>query len=142
MESLDRRSKCPINAVVEIVGDHWSMLILRDVLLQGRARYSDFHSSDEGVATNILSTRLMHLVGYGLLEKHPDPADGRASLYVATERAIDLIPMLLAAIVWSEKHAPDTVSYTELMALYQADPQLAVTRLSERARDFRQEILS
>ena len=137
-----RRSKCPINAVVEILGDQWSLLILRDILLQGSARYSDFHSSDEGVATNILSTRLNHLTGYGLIEKHPDPKDGRAALYVATDRAIDLIPMLIAAITWSDKHAPGVRSYDQLLSAYAADPHETTAQLAERARNFRKAHLS
>jgi len=142
VKNENRRSECPINAVVEILGDQWSMLILRDMLLQGRARYSDFHASDEGVATNILSTRLNHLAQYGLIEKNRDPTDGRASIYVATDRGIDMIPMLMAAIAWSDDHAPNTISYTDLMSSYRADPQATLDQLAERARQFRKDHLS
>ncbi|MEM0977023.1 MAG: helix-turn-helix domain-containing protein [Pseudomonadota bacterium] len=140
--TAEKRSNCPVNAVVEILGDQWSLLILRDMLLQGRGRYSEFHGADEGVATNILSTRLSHLAGYGLIDKHPDPSDGRAAIYTATDRAIDLIPMLVAAIAWSDTHDPAARKYDDLMAAYRADPHATTAQLADRARQFRKELLS
>ena len=120
------RSKCPINAVVEVIGDQWTLLILRDMLLLSWARFSEFRQADEGVAPNLLATRLKHLVDQGLVEKHRDPLAGRGALYLPTERAFDLIPLLLAALSWSDAHQPDTAQYPEIVALYRSDPQAAV----------------
>ncbi len=134
------RSVCPVNAIVEVVGDQWSFLILRDILLLGRSRYSEFRDADEGVATNILAKRLKHLMDHGLIEKHRDPADGRGSIYLATDRALDLIPVLLAMIAWSDTHQPDAKKYSELMALYIADPSRAAAVLRDRAQSLRKRL--
>lgn len=132
-----KRSACPINAVVEVVGDQWSFLILRDILLLERSRYTEFKDADEGVATNILAKRLKHLMDHGLIERHQDPADGRGSIYLPTDRALDLIPVLLAMIAWSDRHQPDAKKYAELMALYAMDPSGAATLLRGRAQALR-----
>ncbi|MEL6681255.1 MAG: helix-turn-helix domain-containing protein [Pseudomonadota bacterium] len=129
-----KRSVCPVNVIVEIVGDQWSFLILRDILLLQRSRYSEFRDADEGVATNILAKRLKHLVDHGLIEKHQDPADGRGSIYLPTDRALDLIPVLLAMIAWSDTHQSNAKKYPELMAIYAADPSRAETLLKARAQ--------
>ncbi len=133
------RSNCPINAVVEVLGDQWSLLILRNMLLLLHTRFSEFRASDEGIATNILGSRLNQFVAKGLAEKFPDPLDGRASIYLPTDRAIDFIPMLLAAIAWSDVHQPDADKHSDLMALYRSDPHGASARVAERARQFRKE---
>lgn len=133
------RSACPINAVVEVIGDQWSLLILRDMLIDHRTRYSEFRMADEGVATNILSAKLKHLSDYGLVEKFPDPQDGRASIYLPTERALDMIPVLLSAMAWSDKHQPDTSIPAEAMSAYHSDPQGVAALLRERAMQFGKE---
>ena len=135
-----RRSTCPVNAIVEIVGDQWSFLILRDILLLGRTRYSEFRDADEGVATNILSKRLKHLTDHGLIEKHRDPQDGRGAIYLPTDRALDLIPTLLTMIAWSAAHQPDTRAYPDLMALPAKDPSAAAARLRLRAQALHAEL--
>ena len=136
------RSDCPINAMVELIGDQWSLLILRDMLLQLKVRYSEFQESDEGVASNILSRRLSQLVEKGLIEKHPDPKDGRAAIYLPTPQALGLIPLLLAAMAWSETHRPETRRSDQIMDLYASDPLAATQRLTQRVLNFRQEVLS
>jgi DNA-binding HxlR family transcriptional regulator len=136
------RSKCPINALVELIGDQWSLLILRDMILNLKVRYSEFEESDEGVATNILSRRLSQMVENGLIEKHPDPKDGRAAIYLPTHQALSLIPLLLAAMAWSEIHRPATTRSDQIMEIYKSDPLAAAQRLTQRALGFRQEVLS
>lgn len=135
------RSDCPINAVVEIVGDQWTLLILRDMLLQSRARFSEFRLSAESVATNILATRLKHLIRHGLIEKHKDPQDGRGALYLPTDRALDMIPILLAVMSWSQVHQPGTLRYPDAMAFYQTDPHGAADQIRHMALTFRKEML-
>lgn len=137
LSSQGVRSDCPVNAVVEVIGDQWTLLILRDMTLMRRARYSEFRLAGEGVATNILATRLKHLAEHGLIEKHPDPEDGRGALYFPTTRALDLIPVLLAALAWSDTHQPDTLKYAELMAAYRGDPHRTAENLRARALAFR-----
>ena len=141
LNTCGSRSKCPINAVVEIIGDQWSLLILRDMIFQKRTHFSDYKNADEGVATNILSARLSHLIAHGLIEKFPDPDDGRAAIYLPTERALDLIPMLLAAMVWSEQHQPDTTQNEMALQAYRADPQALAEMLAGSARKFKKDTL-
>ena len=116
------RSACPINALVESVGDPWSLLILRDVVLRRRFRYSEFQRSDEGIATNILAARLKRLVRDGFLEKRADPGDRRSSLFLPTDRTLDLIPLLFAAMAWSARHEPTAEIPAGILEAYRADP--------------------
>ena len=116
------RSACPINALVESLGDPWSLLILRDVVLRRRFRYSEFQRSDEGIATNILAERLKRLVRDGFLEKRADPGDRRSSLFLPTDRTLDLIPLLFAAMAWSARHEPTAEIPAGILEAYRADP--------------------
>lgn len=103
-----KRSNCPISKVLDLVGDKWSLLILRDMLFFGKETYSDLQNSDEKMATNILSTRLEKLEQEGLISKHVSEQDKRKKLYKLTEKGIDMLPILLDMIVWSAKYARDT----------------------------------
>lgn len=105
---MPRRSDCPISNVLDHVGDKWSLLILRDLLFFGKNSYSALQNSDEQMATNILSSRLEKLEKDGLIDKKPDPNDGRKKRYALTPAGKDMLPILLEMIAWSSKHAPDT----------------------------------
>jgi DNA-binding HxlR family transcriptional regulator len=102
----DVRSHCSVNYGLEIFGDKWSLLIVRDIVFAGKKTYGEFLKSDEGVATNILASRLAFLEEQGILSKAPSPADGRKDFYTLTEKGLDLIPILLDIVVWSAKHDP------------------------------------
>ena len=103
--SPNRRSGCPLNASVEMLGDRWSLLILRDMMLRGFCTYNDFlHGSWEGIATNILADRLRRLEAYGIITSKPDPRDGRKSLYSLTRKGIDLAPVLTEMVLWAAAH--------------------------------------
>ncbi|MBE9539402.1 MAG: helix-turn-helix transcriptional regulator [Proteobacteria bacterium] len=100
MDIQKQRSLCPISLMLELLGDKWSLLILRDAILLDKRRYRDFLASPEGISTNILASRLKQLEGSGMLEKFPDPSDGKASLYVPTERGVKLLPLIVEAMRW------------------------------------------
>ena len=102
----DVRSHCSVNYGLEIFGDKWSLLIVRDIVFAGKKTYGEFLKSEEGVATNILASRLAFLEEQGILSKAPSPADGRKDFYTLTEKGLDLIPILLDIVVWSAKHNP------------------------------------
>ena len=85
---------CPISYALEIFGDRWSLLVLRDLMLNGRRRYKDLLGCPEGIATNVLADRLRRLEERDLITKVRDPADARQFLYAPTEAAIALVPML------------------------------------------------
>jgi DNA-binding HxlR family transcriptional regulator len=102
----DVRSHCSVNYGLEIFGDKWSLLIVRDIVFAGKKTYGEFLKSEEGFATNILASRLAFLEEQGILSKAPSSADRRKDLYTLTEKGLDLIPILLDIIVWSAKHDP------------------------------------
>jgi DNA-binding HxlR family transcriptional regulator len=98
------RSGCPLNASVEILGDRWSLLIIRDMMLRGFRSYKEFLESYEGIATNILADRLQKLIAHGILSTRPDPLDGRKLIYSLTAKGIDLAPVLTEMVLWAAAH--------------------------------------
>jgi len=101
---VKRRSECPLNASVEMLGDRWSLLIIRDMMLRGFCSYKEFLQCYEGIATNILGDRLHKLVSYGILTSEPDPLDGRKLIYSLTAKGIDLAPVLTEMVLWAAAH--------------------------------------
>ncbi|EPJ76875.1 MULTISPECIES: winged helix-turn-helix transcriptional regulator [Pseudomonas] len=106
---IDVRSHCAVNYGVEIFGDRWSLLIIRDIVFVGKKTYGEFRKSEEGIATNVLASRLVFLEAQGILLRTPSPDDGRKDFYTLTEKGLDLIPVMLNIILWSAKH--DSESY-------------------------------
>src|SRR6266566_5014879 len=92
-----KRSDCPINFALELFGDPWSLLIIRDIVYFGKNTYGEFLASEEGMATNILANRLAHLEHQGLLVKKLSEKDKRKEEYILTEKGLDLIPALMKA---------------------------------------------
>jgi DNA-binding HxlR family transcriptional regulator len=102
--NLSRRSGCPLNASVEMLGDRWSLLIIRDMMLRGFRTYKEFLGCYEGIATNILADRLQKLIAYGIITAKPDPEDGRKLIYSLTPKGIDLAPVLTEMVLWAAAH--------------------------------------
>src|SRR5215475_12594001 len=99
-----RRSGCPLNASVEMVGDRWSLLIIRDMMVRGYRTFKQFLSSDEHIATNVLADRLRRLESYGIIVSQSDPADGRKLHYLLTAKGMDLAPILTEMVLWAAAH--------------------------------------
>jgi DNA-binding HxlR family transcriptional regulator len=99
-----RRSGCPLNASVEMLGDRWSLLIIRDMMLLGYRSFKQFLNSHERIATNILADRLKRLEHYGIVHSAPDPADGRKQIYSLTQKGLDLAPVLTEMVLWAAAH--------------------------------------
>jgi DNA-binding HxlR family transcriptional regulator len=87
-----------------MLGDSWSLLIIRDMMLGGARTYKTFLKCYEGIATNILADRLRKLVAYGIITTEPDPSDGRKMIYLLTEKGIDLPPVLTEMVLWAAAH--------------------------------------
>lgn len=104
------RSHCPIGFALDVFGDKWTLLIVRDLLFKGKRRYGEFADSEEGIATNILADRLAKLESHGLIARVVDPSGARSREYALTDKAIDLAPMLVEMILWSAKHDPGTAA--------------------------------
>jgi len=98
------RSGCPLNVSVEILGDRWSLLIIRDMMLRGFRSYTQFLESSEHIATNILAHRLKKLEEYGIIATQQDPLDGRKLIYTLTEKGMDLAPVLTEMVLWAAAH--------------------------------------
>jgi DNA-binding HxlR family transcriptional regulator len=99
-----RRSECPLNASVEMLGDRWSLLIIRDMMLRGSHTYKEFLECYEGIATNILADRLQKLATNGIILTKPDPEDGRKLTYRLTAKGIALAPVLTEMVLWAAAH--------------------------------------
>src|SRR3989442_1074574 len=141
-----KRSDCPINFALETFGDPWSLLIIRDIVYFGKKTYSEFLESEEGMATNILASRLARLEQAGILVKQPSPSDKRKEEYVLTEKGLDLIPVLVELANWSAQHDPQTAAPAAWIALMEAEKEKMIQRIREtlqsggprfRARDKR-----
>ncbi len=106
---------CPIDHAMLLFGDRWSLLLIRDMLFGGKRRYKEFLASPEGISTNILANRLKQLQQYALVQKFPDPCDGKASIYIPTGEGIALAPVLTELIRWGMANKqqcviPDAIS--------------------------------
>jgi len=106
MKKMKKRSDCPISCSLDIWGDKWSLLIIRDLIFSKKCRYTDFLKSTEGIATNILATRLQALEENKIIEKSDDPESKSKGYYKLTQRGIDLLPILIEIHLWSEKYFP------------------------------------
>ena len=115
------KSHCPINFALEIFGDKWTLLIIRDLLFFGKKYYGDFVNSEEGISTNILADRLTLLEREGFIQKNDDEAHGAKYVYRPTQKAIDLMPMLLEMILWSAKYDPATAASKAFVARIKRD---------------------
>lgn len=102
--TASRRSGCPLNASIEMLGDRWSLLIIRDMMLRGSRTFKEFLNSYEKIATNILADRLRRLESYGIITTQPDPNDGRKLIYLLTPKGIDLAPVLTEMVLWAAAH--------------------------------------
>jgi len=102
--AFSRRSGCPLNASVEMLGDRWSLLIIRDMMLLGYCTFKQFLNSHERIATNILANRLKRLENYGIIASAPDPSDGRKQIYSLTPKGLGLAPVLTEMVLWAAAH--------------------------------------
>jgi DNA-binding HxlR family transcriptional regulator len=114
-----------------MVGDLWSLLIIRDIIYFGRKTYGEFLSSDEGIARNILATRLAQLEHKGILIKKPHPTDGRKDVYDLTEKGLDLIPILLDMSEWGAKHEAETAVAEAWLEEVHIDRQALITLIRD-----------
>ena len=114
-----RRSGCPLNASIEILGDRWSLLIVRDMMLRNFHSYKQFLESHERIATNILADRLRNLEAHGIIATQRDPADGRKVIYRLTAKGIGLAPVMAEMVLWSAAH--EDVGNQELVRQIRAD---------------------
>lgn len=127
-----RRSGCPITYALDLLGDKWSLLIIRDILLKGKRRYQEFADSEERIASNILASRLARLEAEGFLTKRRDPENGRQYLYGVTDKTLDLLPMLVELVLWSVKYDAGTSADPKLIQRIKQDKGAFIALITER----------
>lgn len=99
-----KRSDCPVCSSLDVWGDKWSLLIIRDLMSAKECTYGDFLKSPEGIATNILASRLKELEENKIIEKLDHPASKAKVLYRLTKKGIDLLPLMIEINLWAEKY--------------------------------------
>ncbi len=131
-----RRSGCPVSISLEIFGDSWSLLVIRDLMVRGFRSFKEFEQAGEGIATNVLADRLRKLQAAGLIRTEADPKDGRRVHYRLTQKGIDLAPVLLELLIWGARHEPTGAAcgVIEEMAKHREEV-LAEVRRRWRERD-------
>lgn len=121
MKRASDKSHCPVNYALEVMGDTWSLLIVRDIAFWGKRTFREFLKSEESISSNILSARLENLELSGIISKSPHLTDGRKEVYSLTEKGLDLVPILLELSGWSEKYDSETTAPREYVASIRAD---------------------
>ena len=134
------RSNCSINCALELVGDKWTLLIMRDILIRNKQTFKDFSSSDEGIATNILSNRLAMLEEYGIITKGKLPNNNKVNVYTPTERGIDLLPVIAELALWCGQHKahfnPEIADEgVESAEFYQQNKAVSLEQVRQRFAD-------
>lgn len=133
-----RRSDCPLNVCLEIFGDRWSLLVVRDLLFKKRHEFKDYLAAKERIATNVLSDRLRRLEENGIITKAPHASDARKVDYRLTEKGLELAPLLFEMALWATKHE-ETEAPTPLVRRMAEDrenllAELRANHLGERPR--------
>ena len=98
------RSNCPLNAFLELFGDRWSLLVVRDLMFGDRREFNEFLSAREGIATNVLADRLRRLEAHGVVTRSRHPTDARKGVYSLSEKGAELAPALIEMALWAAKH--------------------------------------
>ncbi len=130
------RSACPIAGALDILGDRWTLLVLRDALFFGRSRFDEFLASPEGISSRTLAARLQRLERHGILRREPYQERPPRYRYVPTPKGRDLVPLLREAVLWGARHVRGTAkpSPAQLRALIAGRPPSAGHAASEARR--------
>lgn len=120
-QQIKRRSSCPISFSLDLLGDKWTLLVLRDLVFSRKRHFRDFLDSPEKIATNILSQRLRNLEQAGIVTRRIDPQSARQVIYELTTKGLDLIPVLLDLIIWGARYDAKTGAPKEFLKRVQND---------------------
>ncbi len=128
----DHRSECAINLTVEILGDQWSLLVIRDIIFMNRRHFREILTkSVEGIASNILADRLQRLVEKGIIVKSRDESHKQKAIYSLTDRGIDLLPLLMEMVAWGHKCLPGSRLRGLAQTLEEGGPKLRAEFMSQ-----------
>lgn len=104
----NKRSSCPVSCALDILGDKWTLLVIRDILFLQKQYFQDFLESPEKIASNILSDRLKKLEECDIVLRQRDPDNARRIIYTLTDKGLDLSPAILELLRWGAKHDPES----------------------------------
>ncbi|MEO1090115.1 MAG: helix-turn-helix domain-containing protein [Pseudomonadota bacterium] len=124
---------CPFRYAMSIIGDRWTLLILRDMVFKGFRSFSEFHQAGEGISTNVLADRLALLMSSGMVTKSPDPTNASKLRYQLTSKAHDFIPVLFEIARWSAKYDERSEFPAALLERIQADPDALLKEIVDRS---------
>ena len=132
MKVIKRKSYCPIHFGLELFGDKWTLLLIRDLMFKGKHYFGDFTNSEEKIATNLLSDRLSMLEKEGMVTKFKDTKHKQKIIYRLTEKGIDLMPILVEIIMWSAKYDKDSGVEKEFVKAYKKDRDALIQQISKK----------
>lgn len=124
-----RRSDCPITNALDVLGDRWSLLIVRDQAFKGFREFGQFLGAGEGISTNILTERLERLQCAGIIVRSDHPLDGKKYVYRLTEKGVDLIPLLIQLVLWGAKYTPDHAAPAQVLREMRTKPEKMIAGL-------------
>lgn len=125
MSTEHHRSLCPVNLAMEVLGDKWSLVIIRDIMFENKRHFRELLQSEEKIASNILTDRLNMLEREGIISKADDPEHKQKIIYSLTEKGIDLLPLLVEVGAWSIKHKPvDLVKHKHAVDLVKGGKEM------------------
>lgn len=137
MRKIKRRSDCPVSYAMDIFGDKWTLLIIRDIMFKGKKSYSEFSQSEEKIATNILSDRLSMLKCAGLIKGKVDKEKKSKRNYELTDKGIDLVPVLLEIVRWSATYDKESAAPKEFVERVKNDRENFVREITEHLKKTR-----
>lgn len=126
-----RQSGCPIAFTLDVLGDKWSLLVIRDIAFLGKKNYGEFLDSTEKIASNILADRLKRLEEAMIISKEQDPDNQKKFIYQLTQKGIDLIPMILEVIQWGAKYDPNTAAPHDFIKRLNLDKKGLLKEITE-----------
>jgi DNA-binding HxlR family transcriptional regulator len=128
MANTKKRSDCPISSSLDIWGDKWSLLIVRDLIISKQCTYGDFLKSDEKIATNILASRLQMLEKNGVINKKDHPESKAKVLYTLTQKGVELLPLMIEIHLWADKYFTLPADSRELLKEIKEDKEAFIKK--------------
>jgi DNA-binding HxlR family transcriptional regulator len=129
-----RQSGCPVAFTLDNFGDKWSILVIRDMILNGKKYYSEFLESPERIASNILADRLKRLEEVGVVTKSPNPENQKKYIYELTQKGIDLLPLVLEAIIWGSQYVPENSTPKEFLKRLKQERDVVTQEILESVK--------
>lgn len=136
------RSSCLIASTLDLIGDKWSLLIIRDMLMYKKKTFKELYASDEGVATNLLSSRLKLLESLNVITKRKLPENKKENIYLLTEKGMALAPIIMEIVIWSDKYVREYHPGLNIYETKGIDKIQVIERFKNEYRTFVQTTIS